>query len=263
MARAVSRTAHRSVRSAVPACRPPSARPLFDRIGFGAAVRPRVPTHSIVAVHSKQPLPRLGASSLSGCEINRMRDYADAPAAAIDAASKPHTGHPALPRRGAYGRSRTLRLRRPRCCSSSVVEHSLGKGEVESSILSCSTINARLLREIDCSRETAVSHPSFTRGERPFRTAAAVRPPPDRFGRHEGSGGLRDNAGQSWAKGLTRLAYRRPLWATTCRASTLVISMGCQTESGQKGSVGCPPTIRPSRSRAAYTNFRRVKSRNL
>jgi hypothetical protein len=26
------------------------------------------------------------------------------------------------------------------CCSSSVVEHSLGKGEVESSILSCSTI---------------------------------------------------------------------------------------------------------------------------
>ena len=28
----------------------------------------------------------------------------------------------------------------PRCCSSSVVEHSLGKGEVESSILSCSTI---------------------------------------------------------------------------------------------------------------------------
>jgi hypothetical protein len=26
-----------------------------------------------------------------------------------------------------------------RCCSSSVVEHSLGKGEVESSILSCST----------------------------------------------------------------------------------------------------------------------------
>src|SRR5271156_3847874 len=29
---------------------------------------------------------------------------------------------------------------RPRCCSSSVVEHSLGKGEVESSILSCSTI---------------------------------------------------------------------------------------------------------------------------
>ena len=27
-----------------------------------------------------------------------------------------------------------------RCCSSSVVEHSLGKGEVESSILSCSTI---------------------------------------------------------------------------------------------------------------------------
>jgi hypothetical protein len=31
---------------------------------------------------------------------------------------------------------------RPRCCSSSVVEHSLGKGEVESSILSCSTINS-------------------------------------------------------------------------------------------------------------------------
>jgi hypothetical protein len=29
---------------------------------------------------------------------------------------------------------------RLRCCSSSVVEHSLGKGEVESSILSCSTI---------------------------------------------------------------------------------------------------------------------------
>ena len=29
--------------------------------------------------------------------------------------------------------------RTPRCCSSSVVEHSLGKGEVESSILSCST----------------------------------------------------------------------------------------------------------------------------
>jgi hypothetical protein len=28
----------------------------------------------------------------------------------------------------------------PVCCSSSVVEHSLGKGEVESSILSCSTI---------------------------------------------------------------------------------------------------------------------------
>jgi hypothetical protein len=28
---------------------------------------------------------------------------------------------------------------RPGCCSSSVVEHSLGKGEVESSILSCST----------------------------------------------------------------------------------------------------------------------------
>jgi hypothetical protein len=28
----------------------------------------------------------------------------------------------------------------PRRCSSSVVEHSLGKGEVESSILSCSTI---------------------------------------------------------------------------------------------------------------------------
>ena len=31
---------------------------------------------------------------------------------------------------------------RPGCCSSSVVEHSLGKGEVESSILSCSTINS-------------------------------------------------------------------------------------------------------------------------
>ena len=30
-----------------------------------------------------------------------------------------------------------------RCCSSSVVEHSLGKGEVESSILSCSTIPYR------------------------------------------------------------------------------------------------------------------------
>ena len=38
--------------------------------------------------------------------------------------------------RGSYleGRDETV------CCSSSVVEHSLGKGEVESSILSCSTI---------------------------------------------------------------------------------------------------------------------------
>src|SRR5271165_6441795 len=34
-----------------------------------------------------------------------------------------------------------FRANASRCCSSSVVEHSLGKGEVESSILSCSTIN--------------------------------------------------------------------------------------------------------------------------
>jgi hypothetical protein len=45
-----------------------------------------------------------------------------------------------LPRRGACGRSRTLSAATPKRCSSSVVEHSLGKGEVESSILSCSTI---------------------------------------------------------------------------------------------------------------------------
>ena len=37
---------------------------------------------------------------------------------------------------------------RPRCCSSSVVEHSLGKGEVESSILSCSTINSSELSPV-------------------------------------------------------------------------------------------------------------------
>src|SRR5271165_5287676 len=36
--------------------------------------------------------------------------------------------------------------RAPRRCSSSVVEHSLGKGEVESSILSCSTIAFNRLR---------------------------------------------------------------------------------------------------------------------
>jgi hypothetical protein len=44
---------------------------------------------------------------------------------------------------------------RPRCCSSSVVEHSLGKGEVESSILSCSTIHFNSLRPV--SRADATS----------------------------------------------------------------------------------------------------------
>jgi hypothetical protein len=48
----------------------------------------------------------------------------------------------ALPWRARYVTSRTpLNVRAiTRCCSSSVVEHSLGKGEVESSILSCSTM---------------------------------------------------------------------------------------------------------------------------
>ena len=41
------------------------------------------------------------------------------------------------PRAG--GARRTAASAKVRCCSS-VVEHSLGKGEVESSILSCSTI---------------------------------------------------------------------------------------------------------------------------
>ncbi len=36
----------------------------------------------------------------------------------------------------------------PGCCSSSVVEHSLGKGEVESSILSCSTSQALILPDL-------------------------------------------------------------------------------------------------------------------
>jgi hypothetical protein len=45
--------------------------------------------------------------------------------------------------------SRALFPARLRCCSSSVVEHSLGKGEVESSILSCSTSNFGRFREID------------------------------------------------------------------------------------------------------------------
>jgi hypothetical protein len=48
------------------------------------------------------------------------------------------TARPALPRPRCYGRKPRAQARFG-CCSSSVVEHSLGKGEVESSILSCST----------------------------------------------------------------------------------------------------------------------------
>ena len=49
------------------------------------------------------------------------------------------TARPALPRPLCYGRKPRAQARFGGC-SSSVVEHSLGKGEVESSILSCSTI---------------------------------------------------------------------------------------------------------------------------
>ena len=48
------------------------------------------------------------------------------------------TARPALPCSLCYGRKPRAQARFG-CCSSSVVEHSLGKGEVESSILSCST----------------------------------------------------------------------------------------------------------------------------
>ena len=48
----------------------------------------------------------------------------------------------------AYGKSAPfVRPGRARRCSSSVVEHSLGKGEVESSILSCSTSSAREIKD--------------------------------------------------------------------------------------------------------------------
>ncbi len=49
--------------------------------------------------------------------------------------------------------------RDPVCCRSSVVEHSLGKGEVESSILSGSTISLQLFchRDIASSSEALAS----------------------------------------------------------------------------------------------------------
>ena len=144
---------------------------------------PRFPTRSIAAVHSKPPLPRLGASSLSGCENDRVRDYSDAPGAAIRPASEPHEGHPALPRRGAYGRSRSLSAATPRCCSSSVVEHSLGKGEVESSILSCSTIFFNMLRlsiKLIGYRPEEKYRFRVARAERQTHPAPASRKPPPR-----------------------------------------------------------------------------------
>jgi hypothetical protein len=76
----------------------------------------------------------------------------------------------------------------PVCCSSSVVEHSLGKGEVESSILSCSTTifpcNSILSRD-EASNKRAFSlsdtfrdgyeHPSLVRDRNMTRSPAAVR----------------------------------------------------------------------------------------
>jgi hypothetical protein len=54
----------------------------------------------------------------------------------------------ALPCPLCYGRKPSALWTRFGCCSSSVVEHSLGKGEVESSILSCSTINSSELSPV-------------------------------------------------------------------------------------------------------------------
>jgi hypothetical protein len=70
-----------------------------------------------------------------------------APVWAVDRKSAPEARCCGLPRRRPCGtrpasRRSADRRMRFRCCSSSVVEHSLGKGEVESSILSCSTIKS-------------------------------------------------------------------------------------------------------------------------
>jgi hypothetical protein len=56
------------------------------------------------------------------------------------------TAQPALPCPLCCGRKPRAVRTRFGCCSSSVVEHSLGKGEVESSILSCSTKISQLIQ---------------------------------------------------------------------------------------------------------------------
>ena len=68
-----------------------------------------------------------------------------------------------------------LRASAPRgCCSSSVVEHSLGKGEAESSILSCSTTNSRPFREHDSNRFAACLSPVFHGGKRRAADSSAT-----------------------------------------------------------------------------------------
>jgi hypothetical protein len=60
---------------------------------------------------------------------------------------------------------------RSRCCSSSVVEHSLGKGEVESSILSCSTIFPKGFQSL---RGRALPFPPFFDPEQNLKDASRL-----------------------------------------------------------------------------------------
>ena len=62
-----------------------------------------------------------------------------------------------------YGRSAAIAG-----CGSSVVEHSLGKGEVESSILSCSTISSRCPAKLNATKASADRH-ADDRPQRAYR----------------------------------------------------------------------------------------------
>jgi hypothetical protein len=102
------------------------------------------------------------------------------------------TVRPALPCSLCYGRKPRAQARFG-CCSSSVVEHSLGKGEVESSILSCSTINSKYLAETYLSNSVLCpTRDLHNRDFRPLfddcRRPVAIMRPGQRGCRTRGSG---------------------------------------------------------------------------
>ena len=140
--------------------------PLADCHTIGNESRPTIvvstpatfPASIAPTVRSVSPtrfVARLPGSGLAPCcrsptpQVCAERQHPDYAAIAGQRSTADDRSGLTLIQRNPY----TARAIRPRRCTSSVVEHSLGKGEVDSSILSCSTTGSRKRRTTArCSR---------------------------------------------------------------------------------------------------------------